>query len=125
MTGHQDDLGRQPSAAEWRMLRAIMRDAMSAARHKGQETVEFRGFRLVARQMAWFDDDCIGLAISCQGGAQARLRSAVARLSGRLSPWPDAEPTVPFLACCRCDFLAGCVSPIDARNASPRSGQIS
>ena len=107
------------------MLRAIIRDVVSAAHTQGQGNVKFRGFRLVARRMPGRGHDLLDFVVFCEDGDVARLPSAVARDSGLRSPWPDAEPTVRFFACCRCDFLAGCVSPIDARNASPGSGQIS
>jgi len=107
------------------MLRAIIRDEVSVARTQGQGTIKFRGFRLIARQVAGLGHDRLDFVVCCEDGDAARLPCAVARKSGLRSPWPNAEPTVRFLACCRCDFLAGCVSPIDARNASPGSGQIS
>ena len=107
------------------MLRAIIRDEVSAARTQGRGTVKFRGFRLVARHVTGRGHDRLHFVVFCEDGDVARLPSAVARDSGLQSPWPDAEPTVRFLACCRCDFFVGCVSPIDARNASPESGQIS
>ncbi len=125
MSGHTSDRGRQPSAEEWRMLRAIIWDEVSAARSQGPRAIMFRGFRLVARQATGLGHDRLDFVVFCDDGEMARLPSAVARNSGLRSPWPNAEPTVRFLACCRCDFLVGCVSPIDARNASPGSGQIS
>ena len=119
----------QPASFELRMLGAIMFQCIRDAWRLGQDRVRFLGYCIEARRV-----DCDGatrphlvltLRVAGVPGVLDRMFIAVA-------PYP-----IPGTGCDirmqvvrhrplrRTESPVGCVSPIDARNASPETGQIS
>jgi len=111
------------------MLRVLARDALAVAALSGAAQLSFRGYRVDARRLcaAVPDQALIEITLTLDGvGAPFdRVRIAVASRSNPRSACRVDFLHVPSMAACRTESLAGCVSPVDARYASPETGQIS
>lgn len=111
------------------MLRVLVHDALAAAMLHGFERVSFHGYRIEARCLSTSgaDVDSVELVLTIDGGAELldRVRIAVASRSDVGSACRIDYSHAPTVAACQAESLAGCVSPVDARYASPETGQIS
>ena len=67
----------QPDAVQWRMLCAIVRDAIAAARTHGSETVAFHGYRVAARRVEIGNSAAIEVTLSLPPSAASGLPAAV------------------------------------------------
>jgi hypothetical protein len=111
------------------MLRVLVHDALAAALLHGFERISFHGYCIEARRLSASGAD--GLPWNSRspsdGGAELldRVRIAVAFRSDPGSACRIDHSRVPAIAARRAESLAGCVSPVDARYASPETGQIS
>lgn len=122
----------QPSDFELRTLGAILFQSIRDAWQSGQDRVWFRDYCIEARRI-----DVADVAIGGHSLLMLTLRIAgVAAMLDRrfiaVAPYPipgagfDIELIrVRTVAQRRLRSHVGCVSPIDARNASPETGQIS
>jgi hypothetical protein len=122
----------QPSDFELRTLGAILFQSIRDAWQRGEDRVWFRGYCIEARRIDAADVADMGhsllmLTLRIAGAAGMRDRRFIA-----VAPYPipgagfDIELIrVRAVAPRRLRFHVGCVSPIDARNASPETGQIS
>jgi hypothetical protein len=119
----------QPASFELRMLGAIMFQCIRDAWRLGQDRVRFRGYCIEARRI---DSDgatsphlVLTLRVAGAPGVIDRMLIAVAP---RLSSGTRCDirmQVVRHRPLRRAESPVGCVSPIDARNASPETGQIS
>jgi hypothetical protein len=119
----------QPDAAELRMLGALLLQSVRDAWVRGEDRVRFRGYCIKSRRIDGVDGGHpqLGLTLRVTGvaGVQDRLFIAVAPY-----PIPGAGCDI-HLQCVRrvapqrVESPVGCVSPIDARYASPETGHIS
>lgn len=111
------------------MLRVLVHDALAAALLHGFERISFHGYCIEARCLstAVADVASIELVLTADGGAELldRVRIAVAFRSDPGSAWRIDFLHAPEVAARQAESLAGCVSPVDARYASPETGQIS
>jgi hypothetical protein len=111
------------------MLRVLVHDALAAALLHGFDRISFHGFCIEARCLSasGADPACMALTLTADGGAELldRVRIAVAFRSDPGSACRiDPLHALPVTAR-QTESLAGCVSPVDARYASPETGQIS
>jgi hypothetical protein len=67
----------QLDAAQWRMLCAIARDVVVAARSHGSETALFRGYRVAARRIETGSSPGIEVTVSPPLAAASGLPTAV------------------------------------------------
>jgi hypothetical protein len=111
------------------MLRVLAHAALADAVLHGGERLAFHGYRLEGRRLtaAGADRACVELTLVGCGGVELLDRVCIA-----VAFPPDAGSGchiellhAPATAARRTESLAGCVSPIDARYASPETGQIS
>jgi hypothetical protein len=111
------------------MLRVLVHDALAAALLHGFERVSFHGYCIEARclSISGADVASVELVLTIDGGAKLldRVRIAVAFPSDPGSACRIDHSRAPAIAARRADSLVGCVSPVDARYASPETGQIS
>lgn len=111
------------------MLRVLVQDALAAALLHGFERVSFHGFCIEARCLSasGADPACMALTLTADGGAEMldRVRIAVAFRSDPGSACRIDHLHAPAVAARQTESLVGCVSPVDARYASPETGQIS
>ena len=111
------------------MLRALVHDALAAAMLHGFERVSFHGYGIEARCLFTCGADVasVEFVLTINGGAELldRVRIAVAFRSDPGSACRIDHSHAPAIAARRAESLAGCVSPVDARYASPETGQIS
>ena len=111
------------------MLCVLAREALAVATLHGAAQLSFRGYRVAATRLCAAGADGafveITLAGSCGGEPLDRVRIAVASRSDPRSACRVDFLHVPSMAACTTESLAGCVSPVDARYASPETGQIS
>ena len=111
------------------MICAISRAAIIEAARHGKDSTSFHGYQITAKRIGAGSaaDGLIEVTLCAERGS-GRSESAVievARLPYLGSAWL-IEPCRHLAALlCRTTFLVGCVSPIDARYASPETGQIS
>ncbi len=119
----------QPSAAELRMLSAVAQQAIVDAWRCGMERAWFRGYRIEARRLDGADgrSQFLVLTLGSVGGA-----GVLDRVFIEVAPRPNSGSACDLCfsrasaaASWRTESLAGCVSPVDARYASPETGQIS
>jgi len=119
----------QPSGLEMRMLGAVARQSICDAWQRGEDRTAFHGYCIETRRIGTVDDGhpLLVLTLRATGavGVLDRLFIAVAS-----HPIPGSAFHINFdwtraLAPRRTESLVGCVSPFDARHASPESGQIS
>ena len=68
---------QQLDAAQWRMLCAIARDAIAAARTHGSETVVFHGYRVAARRIEIGNSAAIVVTLSLPSSGVSGLPAAV------------------------------------------------
>jgi len=118
-----------PSAAEWAFLRVLVREALAVAALSGAAQLSFRGYRIDAKRLRAAGADGalveITLAVDAGGAPLDRVRIAVASRPDPRSACRVDFLHAPSMAACTTESLAGCVSPVDARYASPETGQIS
>ncbi|WKZ13660.1 MAG: hypothetical protein QY320_06795 [Gammaproteobacteria bacterium] len=111
------------------MLRVLACEVLAFATLHGAAQLSFRGYRVAARRLCATGANealvKITLACSCGGEPLDRVRIAVAFRSDAGSAWRIDSLHAPKTAVCTTESLAGCVSPVDARYASPETGQIS
>jgi hypothetical protein len=111
------------------MLRLLVHDALAAALLHGFDRVSFHGYCIEARCLSASGAGLasVDLALTADGGADPldRARIAVAFGSDPGSGCRTAALHALPVAVLRAESLAGCVSPFDARYASPEAGQIS
>ena len=111
------------------MLCALAHAAIGEAAQHGKECVSFRGYRIDVNRVR--DDGGAGTLIEVTLSAVSSAavldhvlievaRHAHLRSACRIEPPATGPPASRWTV-----FLAGCVSPIDARYASPETGQIS
>ena len=119
----------QPSDAELRMLGAILFQCIRDACKLGMDRVRFRGYRIEARRIDGADGDhpqlMLTLRVTGAAGVLDRMFIAVAPY-----PIPGAGFDIRFkcvrnLSPRRTESPVGCVSPTDARYASPETGHVS
>jgi hypothetical protein len=125
----------QPSDAELRMLGAIMFQSIRDACHHGEDRVWFRGYSIEARRIDAADGGHPQLVLTLRVAGVAGVVGVSAvldRLFIAVAPIP-----IPGAGCDirlqrvrnfsprRTESPVGCVSPIDARNASPETGLFS
>lgn len=96
-----------PNANEWRMLCAIARDVVAAAREHGHETMCFRGYRLVASRVGETGDGQVKLTLFRDEGRLDGVCSAVALLARAGTASVIAQPRALGRAACREEFPAG------------------
>ncbi len=129
MTGAVCERARHLTAQEWRMLRVLAHDTFAAAVLHGAAHASFHGFGITARRLsaAGPGRDFIELTLTAGSGAEMldRARIAVAFRSDAGSACRIEPSRTPAMAACHTESFAGCVSPVDARYASPKTGQIS
>lgn len=111
------------------MLCVLAREALAVATLHGAAQLSFRGYRVAATRLCAAGADGafveITLAGNCGGEPLDRVRIAVAFRSDPGSACRiDPLHALP-VAARQAESLAGCVSPVDARYASPETGQIS
>lgn len=118
-----------PSAAEWAFLRVLACEALAVAVLSGAAQLSFRGYRIDAKRLRAAGAEAalveITLAVDGGGAPPDRVRIAVASRSDPRSAYRVDFLHVPLMTACTTESLAGCVSPVDARYASPETGQIS
>lgn len=111
------------------MLRVLAQDALADAALHGAERLSFRGYHVEARRVATAGVGSVLIELTLAGGSGVqlldRVRIAVAFRSGVGSACRIDHSHAPANAARRPESLAGCVSPVDARYASPETGQIS
>ena len=111
------------------MLRVLAHDALAAAMLHGFERISFHGYCIEARRLfaPGTEVASVDLVLTADGGAELldRVRIAVAFPSDPGSACRIDPLHAPAIAARRVESLAGCVSPVDARYASPETGQIS
>ena len=129
MTGASMPPAYQPSNAELRMLGAILFQCIGDACKLGMDRVRFRGYRIEARRIDGADGGhpqlMLTLWVTGAVGVLDRMFIAVA-----LYPIPGAGFDIRFkcvrnLSPRRTESPVGCVSPTDARHASPETGYVS
>ena len=119
----------QPSTAELRMLGAIMFQSIRDACQHGEDRVWFRGYSIEARRIDAADGGHPQLVLTLRvAGASAVLD----RLFIAVAPFPIPGTGCDLRLKCvrtavrrRTESPVGCVSPIDARYASPETGLFS
>ena len=111
------------------MLRLLVDDALAAALLHGSERISFHGYCIEARRLSAAGAVSTFVELTLAGGSGAelldRVRIAVAFRSDPGSACRIDHSHAPAIAARRAESLAGCVSPVDARYASPETGQIS
>jgi hypothetical protein len=111
------------------MLRLLVHDALAAALLHGFDRVSFHGYCIEARCLSTSGADVasVELVLTIDGSAELldRVRIAVAFRSDPASACRIAPSHALPVAARQAESLAGCVSPVDARYASPETGQIS
>jgi hypothetical protein len=111
------------------MLRLLVDDALAAALLHGSERISFHGYCIEARRLfaPGTEVASVEFVLTINGGAELldRVRIAVAFRSDPGSACRIDLLHASEVAARRAESLAGCVSPVDARYASPETGQIS
>lgn len=111
------------------MLRVLAREALAFATLHGAAQLSFRGYRVAATRLcaAGADGAFVEITLAGNRGDEPfdRVRIAVASRSDVGSACRIDSLRAPVTAVCAPESLAGCVSPADARYASPETGQIS
>ena len=129
MIGDAPNHGYQPSDAELRMLSVVTQQAIVDAWRCGMERAWFRGYRIEARRLDRGDGRShflmLTLGTAGTAGVLDRLLIEVAPSANSGSASALCFSQASAAAARRTGSLVGCVSPFDARYASPESGQIS
>jgi len=111
------------------MLRVLAREALADATLHRVAQLSFRGYRVAATRLCTAGTDGAFVEITLAGNRGGepldRVRIAVAFRSDAGSACRIDSSHAPAVAARRAESLAGCVSPVDARYASPETGQIS
>jgi hypothetical protein len=111
------------------MLRVLVHDALAAALLHGFARISFHGYCIEARCLCAADAEgaSVVLTLTGDGGAKLldRVHIAVAFRSDEGSACRIDTLHAPAVVALQAESLAGCVSPVDARYASPETGQIS
>ena len=111
------------------MLGVLAREALAVATLHGAAQLSFRGYRVAARRLgaAGAEGSLVEVTLATNGGGEPldRVRIAVASRSEAGSACRIDYSQAPTVVACQAESLAGCVSPVDARYASPETGQIS
>ena len=125
----------QPSTAELRMLGAILFQSIRDAWEMGVDRTRFRGYSIEARRIDAADGGHPQLVLTLRiaGAAGVVGVSAVLdRLFIAVAPYPIPGTGCDIRLNCvrtfvprRTESPVGCVSPIDARYASPETGHVS
>ena len=119
----------QPSAAELRMLSVVAQQAIVDAWQCGMERAWFRGYRIEARRLDGGHGPGRFLVLTLgsldTAGVLDRVLIEVAPRSNSVSACGISFSRASADSARRTESLVGCVSPFDARYASPESGQIS
>ena len=119
----------QPSTAEMRMLGAILFQSIRDAWQLGMDRTRFRGYCIEARRVDAADGGQPQLVLTLRvTGVSAVLDS----LFIAVAPYPIPGTGCDIRLNCVRNFVprrtespVGCVSSIDARNASPETGHFS
>jgi len=129
VTGMADFPARHPDSHECRMMRALFDEVLRTAALHGFERVSFHGYRIEGRSLyvAGARHARVMLTLHADDGSALHdaARIAVALPSRLRSACVISHPRAPVLAALEAESLAGCVSPVDARHASPETGPIS
>ena len=129
MTSAAIAVGYPPGAPELRMLGAIARQSICDAWQRGEDRSAFQGYCIETRRIAAVDEGhaLFVLTLRATGATGVLDRHVIA-----VAPHPIPGSAFPIsfdgartLASRRTESLVGCVSPFDARHASPETGQIS
>ena len=125
----------QPSNTELRMLGAIMFQSIRDACQHGEDRVWFRGYSFEARRIDAADGGHPQLVLTLRVAGVAGVVGGSAvldRLFIAAAPYPIPGRGCDIRLKCVRNFVlrrtespVGCVSPIDARNASPETGHFS
>ncbi len=119
----------QPSVAELRMLSVVAQQAIVDAWRCGMERAWFRGYRIEVRRLDGGHGRSQLLVLTLDSvdtaGALDRVLIEVAPRSNSVSACGISFSRASADSARRTESLVGCVSPFDARQASPESGQIS
>ena len=125
----------QPSTAELRMLGAILFQSIRDAWEVGVDRTRFRGYSIEARRIDAADGGHPQLMLTLRVAGVAGVVGVSAvldRLFIAVAPYPISGTRcdirlqrVRNLSPRRTESPVGCVSPIDARNASPETGLFS
>ncbi len=119
----------QPSVAELRMLSVVAQQAIVDAWRCGMERAWFRGYRIEVRRLDGGHGRSQLLVLTLDSvdtaGALDRVLIEVAPCSNSVSACGISFSRASADSARRTESLVGCVSPFDARQASPESGQIS
>jgi hypothetical protein len=111
------------------MLGAVARQSICEAWQRGADRTAFHGYSIETRRIGMADDGhgLLVLTLRATGtvGVLDRLLIAVASHPIPGSAFPISFDWTRALASRRTESLVGCVSPFDARKASPETGQIS
>ena len=119
----------QPSVAELRMLSVVAQQAIVDAWRCGMERAWFRGYRIEVRRLDGGHGRSQLLVLTLDSvdtaGALDRVLIEVAPRSNSVSACGISFSRASADSARRTESLVCCVSPFDARYASPESGQIS
>ena len=125
----------QPSTAELRMLGAILFQSIRDAWELGMDRTRFRGYCIEARRIDGVDGGHPQLVLTLRVAGVAGVVGVSAvldRLFIAVAPYPIPGTGCDIRLKCvrnlsprRTESPVGCVSPIDARNASPETGHFS
>ena len=125
----------QPSTAELRMLGAILFQSIRDAWEMGVDRTRFRGYSIEARRIDAADGGHPQLVLTLRVAGVAGVVGVSAvldRLFIAVAPYPIPGTGCDIRLNCvrtsvprRTESPVGCVSPIDARNASPETGLFS
>jgi hypothetical protein len=119
----------QPSVAELRMLSVVAQQAIVDAWRCGMERAWFRGYRIDARRLDGGHGPGRFLVLTLgtvdTAGVLDRVLIEVAPRLKSVSACCISFSRASADSARRTESFVGCVSPFDARYASPESGQIS
>ncbi len=125
----------QPSTAELRMLGAILFQSIRNVWELGMDRTWFRGYCIEARRIDAADGGHPQLVLTLRvAGAPGVVGGSAVldRLFIAVAPYPIPGTRCDIRLQCvrhlsprRTESPVGCVSPIDARNASPETGHFS
>jgi hypothetical protein len=110
------------------MLCAVARQSICEAWQSGKASTAFHGYCIETRRLGTAKDGSALVVLTLATGAAGvmdRLFTAVASHPIPGSAFPIGFEGTRALASRRTESLVGCVSPFDARKASPETGQIS
>ena len=132
MTRTPPPLSYQPSNAELRMLGAILFQSIRDAWRCGKDRTTFRGYCIEARRIDAACGDHPRLMLTLRVTGVAGAAGVLDRLFIAVAPYPIAGAGFDIRLQCvrtcvsrRAESPVGCVSPFDARHASPETGLVS